>query len=142
MSSNEAHPNWERMLRIVQLRSEGKTLAEIGAMFDLSGNRIRGILKEYERRKLIDQSWHKGLKQSTVNSLIHEGIYSRDALHKAYIENRLIKGSMRRIGTKALEEIHQWLGVEMRPDIRPLPKPAAIDAAIRLLERAGYKVSR
>ena len=105
---------------VVQLRSEGHTLEEIGKRFDLTRQRIKQIEQAAKTHEEILRVWGFPFSTRTFNILERLAIKSRQEALDLYNLGHLQPASVRGFGWVSYHEICEWLGV---PTVRqPMTK--------------------
>ena len=109
---------------VVQLRSEGYTLEEIGKRFNLSRQRINQIEQAAKRHEQILKLWGFPFTTRTFNTLEHLSIKSRQQALELYNTGHLRPGAVRGFGWVSYHEICEWLEVPTSRDaVKPLVCP-------------------
>jgi hypothetical protein len=91
------------------MRSEGKTLEEIGKHFSLSRQRIKQIEQSAEMHEEILQLWGFPFSVRTFNTLERLCIKSREEALQLYNTGHLRPGAVRGFGWVSYHEICEWL---------------------------------
>ena len=160
MSKQRTLGEWKEIARTAaHLRSSGSTLKEIGVAIG-SQSAVYSSLFFAERNAEnggLDPSDFDDLEMSAVSLLRDQfGLETRLHVQSVILAGDLsVKtepgGSLRmkffdkeihpyNFGRKSWRKVLGWAGIETSQFERPKPSQAAVDAAIRLLKRAGYSV--
>ena len=109
MTRAEMEQARKRNLKIVELRSNGLSLAEIGKLYGFDREKVKGILYRCRRKERDEQAirenhgdWIANFSGPVKIALIRSGIYTPKDLHNA-VES---KSPVWRIGEKAISEIN------------------------------------
>lgn len=97
--------------QVVQLRSEGCTLEDIGKRFGLSRQRINQIEQAAQKHEEILKLWGFPFSTRTHNLLERLAIKSRQQALDLYASGHLQPRSVRGFGWVSYREICEWLGV-------------------------------
>ena len=97
---------------VVQMRSEGYTLQEIGTKLNLSRQRIHQVIKGAEHMEQILQTWGFPFSHRTFRVLDDLCIKSKEEALALYKSGHLYPGVVWSFGRKSYVEICEWLEVE------------------------------
>ena len=97
---------------VVQMRSEGYTLQEIGTKLNLSRQRIHQVIKGAEHMEQILQTWGFPFSHRTFRVLEDLCIHSKEEALSLYQSGHLYPGAIWSFGWKSYREICEWLEVE------------------------------
>lgn len=126
----------------------GESIAEISASTQISEYWVKQSLAEARRRKFVDWAALKGLSNRSANALVGAGFKSAEQI-SSLTRQRLVS-EIDGLGKISVAEVEAWLserGLQLQPEknkreVKPREyvPPKTIPAAIRFLERHGYKV--
>jgi hypothetical protein len=101
----------DKVPEVVRMRSEGKTLEEIGQHFGLSRQRINQIEQAAEMHEEILRQWGFPFSTRTANMMDRLSITTRQEALDLYNSGHLRPGAVRGFGWVSYHEICEWLGV-------------------------------
>lgn len=108
----------ERMKRVVELRSKGKTYREIGLEFNVSGGYAQNLYKHalFELRA-AEESVYAGLSCRSANCLSNAGLTTKDKIRAALGQMKFRHNTiqfngrtMYSFGWKSYVEVCKWIG--------------------------------
>lgn len=100
---------------VVQMRSEGRTLQEIGNSLNLSRQRIHQVIASAKEMEEITALWGFPFSNRTFRVLEDLCIHSKDEALALYKSGHLYPGAVWSFGWKSYREICEWLEVEPLP---------------------------
>ena len=101
----------DKVPEVVRMRSEGKTLEQIGQHFGLSRQRINQIEQAAEMHEEILRQWGFPFSTRTANMMDRLSITTRQEALDLYNSGHLRPGAVRGFGWVSYHEICEWLGV-------------------------------
>jgi len=101
----------DKVPEVVRMRSEGKTLEQIGQHFGLSRQRINQIEQAAEMHEEILRQWGFPFSTRTANMMDRLSITTRQEALDLYNTGHLRPGAVRGFGWVSYHEICEWLGV-------------------------------
>jgi len=101
----------DKVPEVVRMRSEGKTLEEIGEHFGLSRQRINQIEQAAEMHEEILRQWGFPFSTRTANMMDRLSITTRQEALDLYNSGHLRPGVVRGFGWVSYHEICEWLEV-------------------------------
>jgi hypothetical protein len=101
----------DKIPEVVRMRSEGKTLEEIGQHFNLSRQRINQIEQAAEMHEEILRQWGFPFSTRTANTMERLAITTRQEALDLYNSGHLRPGAVRGFGWVSYHEICEWLEV-------------------------------
>ena len=140
--TNNSSEILDRQNRVTELRTQGRTVAEIATQMGCSRHVVTSLLSRASDARLNAENigWMQGLPHRVMRTLIQHG-YVNKAQVSAALENRELTADQPDVGAKMLASLSAWLGVPLpaRSDAK-VATAEAIARARRVLERAGYTV--
>ncbi len=115
-----------------EMKDAGSTYRAIGDFFGVSANCARGLVAKAEREAHRVPAWTDGLSVRAANALKSAGFDSKDSVREK--ADGFSPSAYPNFGPKSIDEVRKWLGLP------PKDMTAAIERAIRLLEKHGYTV--
>jgi len=106
----------DKIPEVVRMRSEGKTLEEIGQYFGLSRQRINQIEQAAEMHEEILRQWGFPFSTRTANMMDRLSITTRQEALDLYNSGHLRPGAVRGFGWVSYHEICEWLEVPTTRD--------------------------
>ena len=106
----------DKIPEVVRMRSEGKTLEEIGEHFGLSRQRINQIEQAAEMHEEILRQWGFPFSTRTANMMDRLSITTRQEALDLYNSGHLRPGAVRGFGWVSYHEICEWLEVPTTRD--------------------------
>ena len=97
---------------VVQMRSEGMTLQEIGNKLNLSRQRIHQVIESAKEMEEVLRLWGFPFTNRTFRVLEDLCIKSKDEALALYKSGHLYPGSVWSFGWKSYAEICEWLEVQ------------------------------
>ena len=101
----------DKVPEVVRMRSEGKTLEQIGQHFGLSRQRINQIEQAAEMHEEILRQWGFPFSTRTANMMDRLSITTRQEALDLYNSGHLRPGAVRGFGWVSYHEICEWLEV-------------------------------
>ena len=97
--------------QVILLRAEGKTLADIAALTNLSKQRISQVVHTAKRHEAIQARWGFPFSVRTDRILEDLAVRSKEQALDLYNSGHIYPGAIWSFGHKSYHEICEWLGV-------------------------------
>ena len=96
---------------VMQMRTEGKTIMEIGEILGLTKQRISQIARAAQTKAEIQAQWGWPFTTRTFNILDRMAVKDKDEAMSLYTSGHLHPNAVTGFGWKSYGEICEWLAV-------------------------------
>lgn len=110
--TKQRHRLLDLVPQVILLRAEGKTLAEIASLMNLSKQRISQVVHIARRHEAIQARWGFPFSVRTDRILDDLAVKSKAEALELYKTGHLFPGAIWSFGHRSYREICEWLNVE------------------------------